>query len=55
MTVEELKAILEEIPNDCQVEIFDDDGDAVSVDSVQLTRIYKKDGYIRRKWLNGFI
>lgn len=55
MTVEELKAILEEIPNECEVEIFTDDGDAEPINTVQLNRIYKKGGYIEKLQFKGLI
>lgn len=45
MTVEELKAILEEIPNDSEIKVFDNEEYITDVTTVRYRRTYKKDGY----------
>ena len=44
MTVEELRAVLDELPNQCVVKVMDYDGDYVDVAKIKLTRTYFQSG-----------
>lgn len=44
MTVEELKAVLEEMPNDCVVKVFDFDGEYADIVKIRICKTYYKEG-----------
>lgn len=44
MTVEELKTVLEELPNDCVVKVFDYDGECADINKIKLTKTYFANG-----------
>lgn len=44
MTVEELRAVLDELPNQCVVRIMDCDGEYVDVAKIKLTKTYYATG-----------
>jgi hypothetical protein len=41
MTVEELKVILEELPNECKVILIDIDGDKHDVEEIKYCKVHK--------------
>lgn len=45
MTVEELKAILEEVPNDCEIKVLNNEEYITDVETIRYRRTFKKDGY----------
>lgn len=45
MTVEELKAVLEEMPNECEILVQDDDSH-YGIEAITFEKTYKKDGVV---------
>lgn len=44
MTVEELKAVLDEMPNECEVKIYDFDGEWVNISKIRLVKTFFQNG-----------
>ena len=45
MTVEELKAVLDEMPNECEILVQDDDSH-YGIEAITFEKTYKKDGVV---------